>query len=203
MDIESPVSRGGRSTFHPHRLTSPPPLLPQERAVWAAAVSARLPEPRGGGRRRRRGPDRVANCHLHPRQGVPLQVSATGCVWRCKMSREWLFSSGLLGDGHRRRKRGDGGDTSPAIKISKYLGGTSPPKIRMKVSNSDYFNGFKLDSFKFHHNFSIVVAILDRTKPIHVRTYQCHKNTCHSTDPTRKRPLKCVPPARNVWRRPW
>ena len=58
---------------------------------------------------------------------------------------------------------GDGGDTSPAIKIS---GGTSPPKIRIKISNSDYFDGFKLDPFKFHHNFSIVVAILDRTKPI-------------------------------------
>ena len=37
----------------------------------------------------------------------------------------------------------------------------------MKITNSDYFNGFKLDPFKFHHNFSIVVAILDRTKPIH------------------------------------
>ena len=60
---------------------------------------------------------------------------------------------------------GDGGDTSPAIKIS---GGTSPPKIRMKTSNSVYFNGFKLDVFQFHHNFSIVVAVLDRTKPIHV-----------------------------------
>ena len=63
---------------------------------------------------------------------------------------------------------GDGGDTSPAIKIAG--GGASPPKICMKISNSDYFNGFKLDAFKFHHNFSIVVAILDRTKPIHVLT---------------------------------
>ena len=79
----------------------------------------------------------------------------------------------------------------PAIKIA---GGTSPPKICMKISNSDYFNGFKLDRFKFHHNFSIVVAILDRTKPIHVHT-SAIKNTCHSIDPTRKRPLKCVPPS--------
>ena len=59
-------------------------------------------------------------------------------------------------------KAGGRGDTSPANKIS---GGTSPPKIRIKISNSDNFNGFKLDPFKFHHNFSIVVAILDRTEP--------------------------------------
>ena len=66
---------------------------------------------------------------------------------------------------HGRRKRGDGGTRPPQ---SKYLGETSPPKIRMKISNSDYFNGFKIDLFQFHHNFSIVVAVLDRTKPIHV-----------------------------------
>ena len=60
---------------------------------------------------------------------------------------------------------GTGGTRPPQ---SKYPGGTSPPKIRMKISNSDYFNVFKLDFFQFHHNFSIVVAVLDRTKPIHV-----------------------------------
>ena len=60
---------------------------------------------------------------------------------------------------------GGRGDTSPAIKRS---GGTSPKKIRMKISNSDYFNDFKLDLFQFDHNFFIVVAVLDRTKPIHV-----------------------------------
>ena len=60
---------------------------------------------------------------------------------------------------------GTGGTRPPQ---PKYLGGTSPPKIRMKISKSDYFNGFKLDSFKFHHNVSIVEAILDRSKPIHV-----------------------------------
>ena len=63
-------------------------------------------------------------------------------------------------------KSGGTGDMSPAIKIAGE--GRTPPKICMKSSHSDYFNGFKLDPFKLHHNFSIVVAILDRTKPIHV-----------------------------------
>ena len=67
---------------------------------------------------------------------------------------------------HGRRKRGDGGGTRPPQ--SKYPGGTSPPKIRMKISNSGYFNSVKLVLFQFHHNFSIVVAVLDRTKPIQV-----------------------------------
>ena len=53
----------------------------------------------------------------------------------------------------------------PPIKIS---GGTSPPKIPMKISKSDYFYGSKLDPYRFHHNLSIVVAILDRTKPSHI-----------------------------------
>ena len=78
-------------------------------------------------------------------------------------------------------KAGGRGDTSPAIKIA---GGTSPPKICMKISNSDYFNGFKLDPFKFHHNFSIFVAILDRTKPIHVLTSAIKKHmSFHWFDP--------------------
>ena len=47
-------------------------------------------------------------------------------------------------------KVGRTGGHVPPIKIS---GGTSPPKIRMKISNSDYFNGFKLDPFKFHRIF--------------------------------------------------
>ena len=64
------------------------------------------------------------------------------------------------------------------------------------------FYGSKPDPYKFHHNLSIVVAILDRTKSSHELVSPI-KNTCPSTDPSRKRPLRCVPPARNVWRRPW
>ena len=87
----------------------------------------------------------------------------------------------------------------PPIKIS---GGTSPPKIRMKISNSDYFNGFKLDPpLKFYHNLSIVVAILDRTKPIHVLTSAIKTHVIPLIRPERDR-RNASPPARNVWRRP-
>ena len=92
-------------------------------------------------------------------------------------------------------KAGDGG-TRPSIKIS---GGrrASPPKIRMKISNSDYLNGFKLDSFKFHHNLSIVVAILDRTKPIHVFISAIKTHVIPLIRPERDR-WSAPPPARNV-----
>ena len=65
-------------------------------------------------------------------------------------------------------KSGGTGGHIPCICNQNIRGGMSPPKIHMKISNSDYFKGFKLDLFQFHHNFSIVVAVLDRTKPIHV-----------------------------------
>ena len=45
------------------------------------------------------------------------------------------------------------------------------------------------------------MAILDRTEANSVLIISAIK-TCHFTDPTRKIPLKCIPPARNVWRSP-
>ena len=81
------------------------------------------------------------------------------------------------------------GDTSPNQNIRRDVPSKNTHENIKKVT---IFNGSKLD-LKFHHNLSIVVAILDRTKLRHVLVSPI-KNTCPSTDPTRKRPLKCVPP---------
>ena len=99
---------------------------------------------------------------------------------------------------HGRRKRGEG-DTSPAIKIA---GGDVPPKICMKISNSDYFNGFKLDPFKFHHKIFDCRGDI-RSNEANSRTYQCHTKYMlfHWSDPKETAEMR-PPPARNVWRRP-
>ena len=81
-------------------------------------------------------------------------------------------------------KAGGRGDTSPQ---SKYPGGRPLQKYTRKYKKVTIFNGSKLDPFKFHHNLSIVVAILRRTKPSHALVSPIKKHVLPLIRPERDR----------------
>ena len=88
---------------------------------------------------------------------------------------------------------GGGGDrgTRPPVKIS---GGDVPSKKTLENLKSNYFQRFQAwPSQVSSQSFDCRGDI--GTNEAKSRTCQSNKNTCPSTDPTRKRPLKCVPPS--------